>query len=368
MEGGCTVAVRKSLAIHVATILLLPSAAHAWPTNLYSFGDSLLDSGNAYAITESPDPLSSYPISPPYAERFSNGHVASEVLAADLGVTADPSQLGGTDYATGGATSGFANFAGAVFGSLTLPPPVDALPDQIALLSLSDTAGLMQQIGLFTAVPPPDIGSSLILIWSGSNDLFLTSALVANMTLPAELETFIQAADGAAANVEAAITSLIDAGTKNILAVNLPDLGQTPAGTDPSNLLSPFWSAYTYEFNAQFLDPGYISGLDPSVRLIEFDMFSLFNQVLGNPGKYGFLNVTDACLPTEGPVPVGLPCAMPDQYLFWDSVHPSAAAHQIIGELFYMAVPEPPTLALLIAPIALLLLCRRPRHAVNARF
>jgi hypothetical protein len=88
------VALRKTLAMHAVTLLLLlPGAARAWPTNLYVFGDSLLDSGNAYAITETADPLSTYPISPPYAQRFSNGPVASEVLASELGVTAVPSQL-----------------------------------------------------------------------------------------------------------------------------------------------------------------------------------------------------------------------------------------------------------------------------------
>jgi hypothetical protein len=57
----------------------------------------LLDSGNANAIT------GVYPVSPPYAERFSNGPVASEVLAAHLGLTAVAPEAGGTNYATGGA-------------------------------------------------------------------------------------------------------------------------------------------------------------------------------------------------------------------------------------------------------------------------
>jgi phospholipase/lecithinase/hemolysin len=356
MEGRCTVAVRKSLALHVATLLLLlPGAAHAWPTSLYAFGDSLLDSGNAFAITGN-----FYP-APPYDERFSNGpRVASEVLASDLGVTAIASSLpGGTNYATGGATSGLANFAGIAYGDLALPPPFTGPPNQIALLSISDTGGLTQQIGLFESALPADIGTSLVLIWAGANDLFLTSGAVANGDLPFAQATFIQAADLAANNVEDAITSLIENGAKNILAVNLPDLGMTPAGTDPMNPLGPFWSLYTSEFNAKFLDPAYLAGLDPSVKLTEFDMFKLFNDAIGDPSKYGFTNVTEACLPTMGPLPSGPACANPDQYLFWDSVHPTAAAHQIIGNLFYAAIPEPSPLALLIAPLALLIARRR---------
>ena len=342
-------------------LLFLSGATHAGLLNLYVLGDSLLDSGNAYLITQNVYPL------PPYAQRFSNGPVASEVLAANLGVTAVASELaGGTNYATGGATSGVANFAGIAYGGLVLPSPpfTNPPPNQIALLSTSTTGGLTQQVGLLAVAPPPDIGSSLVLIWAGANDLFLTSALVANAVLPLAPATFTMAADTAAANVEIAINSLIAAGARNILAVNLPDLGKIPAGTDPANLLSPFWSAYTAEFNAQFLDPAYIAGLDASVKLTEFDAFELFNDAIGNPGKYGFTNVTDACLPTAGPIPVAAPCANPDEYLFWDSAHPTAAAHQLIGDLFYSAIPEPASLALIMAPLALLILrSRRQRDA-----
>jgi phospholipase/lecithinase/hemolysin len=52
---------------------------------------------------------------------------------------------------------------------------------------------------------------------------------------------------------------------------------------------------------------------------------------------------------------MGSACPNPNQYLFWDSVHPTAAADQIIGNLFYAAVPEPSSIALLIAPLALLI-------------
>jgi len=348
-------ATRKRLVTHlVAPLLFLPGAALAGPSNLYVLGDSLLDSGNAYAITGNVYPL------PPYAQRFSNGPVASEVLASDLGVTGVASQLpGGTNYATGGATSGVDNFAGIAYGGLALPPPFTAPPNQITLLSSSSTGGLTQQVALFTGAPPSDLGSSLVLVWSGSNDLFLTSAYIAAGVLPMAPATFIAAATAAAANVETAITSLVAAGAKNILTVNMPDLGTIPAADDP--LVAAVWSLYSNAFNSQFLDPGFLAALDPSVKLTEFDIFALFNDVIGNPSAYGFTNVTDACLQTLGPLPIAPPCASPDEYLFWDSAHPTAAAHQIIGDLFYTAVPEPSSIALLIGTLALLVTRRRLR-------
>jgi outer membrane lipase/esterase len=40
-------------------------------------------------------------------------------------------------------------------------------------------------------------------------------------------------------------------------------------------------------------------------------------------------------------------CSNPDQYMFWDDVHPTSRGHRIIGDRLYAALPEPVTLALL---------------------
>jgi phospholipase/lecithinase/hemolysin len=357
-RGEITMAAGKRPAISfLALFLLLPAIGQAAPySNLYVFGDSLLDSGNAYAITKTADPFSSYPVSPPYAQRFRDGPVSSEVLASNLGLTAVASQLGGTNYATGGATSGVLNFAALAFGGLSLPPPFSGLPPQIALLLTSSTGGLTQQIGGFTTSPPGDIGSSLVLIWAGANDFFLTYNSGGTSAPAVEA-----AAANAAMNVEGAIDALILAGAKSILAVNMPDLGRVPAAAPLDAASKAIWTDYATTFNNDFLDPAYLAGLDPSVKLTEFDIFGVLNAVIDNPSSYGFANVTDACLPTSGPVPIPPgPCANPSQYVFWDAVHPTAAADKIIGNLLYSAVPEPSPLALLIVPLLLLIArCRR---------
>jgi phospholipase/lecithinase/hemolysin len=243
----------KRLIHFLIPLLLLPgAAAAAIYSNLYVFGDSLLDSGNAYKITapDPADPFSTYPISPPYAQRFSNGPVSSEVLASRLGLTAAPSQLGGTNYATGGATTGSLNFAALAFGGLALPAPFSNLPPQIALLLPSSTGGLAQQVGGFTSSPPGDLGSSLVLIWAGANDLFLTYNSGGTSAPAVEA-----AAANAAMNVENAINSLIGAGAKNILAVNMPDLGKIPASAALDDASKAIWTDYATTFNSNFLDP-----------------------------------------------------------------------------------------------------------------
>jgi phospholipase/lecithinase/hemolysin len=79
---------------------------------LYIFGDSLSDSGNnavVLAPNVTPIPISGNSFIPtyPYASgRYTNDQVWAQTLASSLGLNANPSLLGGTDYAFGGAQTG----------------------------------------------------------------------------------------------------------------------------------------------------------------------------------------------------------------------------------------------------------------------
>jgi len=84
-----------------------------------------------------------------------------------------------------------------------------------------------------------------------------------------------------------------------------------------------------------------LEGLLPGLNIIGFDTFSFVDAAIANPGAFGFTNVSDPCF---NGVTV---CANPDQYVFWDLVHPTARSHELLGNAFAAAVvPEPPTLAL----------------------
>ncbi|MCX7594884.1 MAG: SGNH/GDSL hydrolase family protein [Fischerella sp.] len=68
---------------------------------------------------------------------------------------------------------------------------------------------------------------------------------------------------------------------------------------------------------------------------IPIDINSLFNRVQATPGEFGFTNVTNACLVgtlddvAQGNFSV---CSNPNDYLFWDGVHPSTRVHSIMAE------------------------------------
>jgi thermolabile hemolysin len=301
-------------AILVTTLLCSASPAY---DRLIVFGDSLSDVGNTYSLTGGANPPS-----PPYfAGRTSNGPVWAEYLAPRLGVPAPAaSRVGGanaTNYAYHGAS---------VTGGNAVP-------------------SIENQITTYLASNAPD-ADDLFVYWGGTND-FLAGQL--NAAIPATA-----AADQ--------VASLAAAGAKNILVLNLPPLGETPAvRNDPfrravaNTLATTFNQTLALELN------DLRASVAPDVTINEFDVHALFTQIFANPGAFGLTNVTAPAL-TLTPTPVIVP--NPEQYLFWDTGHPTTAAHLILAS----AIPEPTVVASLLLPLSFgLLRRRRCRRTVSCR-
>jgi outer membrane lipase/esterase len=305
---------------------------------LYVFGDSLSDSGNNRAVLGNGGAgqvvtSNSYIPSLPYASgTYSNGPVWVNSFAAGLGLAsfAAPSLGGGGDYAYGGART-------SIDGSFLGFPP-----------------SARSQVNSFLgAVPNGQAGSeanipstALYVVAAGGNDARAVADAIAGGAPVAA--TIAAAAATYATDVGNIVDKLQLNGAVNIVVWDTPDLGKSPAALAGGPVAAGLGTAIANAFNAALAQR-----LSFETGVTTFDVFGLINNVAANPASFGFTNITDAC----GAV-IGCDAS---KYLFWDGIHPTAAGHALIASAMLAAVPEPTSVLLLAAGLAVLLLARRRR-------
>jgi phospholipase/lecithinase/hemolysin len=278
------------------------------------FGTSLSDAGNAFALLGLANTPPDYDLDlflvpgAPYAKgghHFSNGATWVEQLARPLGLAGSVrpafgnSDPGATNFAVGGAR------ARENGSSNTLPAQVDAFLRQ------------------FDGIAPSD---GLYVIEMGSNDV--RDAFGA----------FAAGGDGTAiltdanTSIASSIGRLYAAGARQFLVWRAPDVGLTPA----IRLIDTF-SPGAAGLATQ-VTQGFNSGLDfvvqqlsglPGITIMRLDAFGLLTAVVAHPGLYGLTTVDAACV-TPGTPPFA--CHRPDEFLFWDGIHPTGAGHAIVAQ------------------------------------
>jgi outer membrane lipase/esterase len=296
---------------------VLPVVRAGTISAIYVFGDSLSDAGNIFVGTGGAIP------DPPYFNgQFSNGPVWVEDLAAALGLgPLTPSLAGGTDYAYGGAETGPTSFNTSD--------------------SVTDLTGPTGQLAQFQAAHPTADPNALYTIWIGSNDL---DDILAGAT-PAQYAADIAIA---AANADSAIAALAGEGAKNFLLLTVPDLGLTPeaiAGGLPTQAAA---SELAAGFNSALVSGAESLASTDGLNLSILNTYALLDTIVANPTSYGFTNVTAPCLTGAIDYSGGTVCATPNQYLFWDELHPTAAGHAIIADaVLPLVTPEPASSSLI---------------------
>ena len=277
-----------TLSLFILLIFPMANFASAY-SSIVTFGDSLSDNGTAT------DGVG--------FGTWSNGSVWATYLA-------DSNHLNTTlyDYAFGGALTGLGNENPNVPANMT---------------------GLNWQVNSFLAgaFPKNTISSNdLFTIWAGGNDF-----------LNLGTQTPADAIGNAVYNINLATQNLINAGAKNILILNLPNLGATPLmNGDPTTAAGGQYLSLA--FNAALASS--LVGLESANSGVNFDtldVYGFMQDLLTNPSLYGFENVTD---------PLSLAGNTTDDYLFWDSIHPTTMAHEMIADRAFAAVPEPATMLL----------------------
>jgi phospholipase/lecithinase/hemolysin len=342
------VAVFKSwlFSVVLAVACLAPDGAfaddrfnhHRFIKSIVVFGDSLSDSGNAFALNGGvsvappdygmgdvdpvlgvPEVIALIPDAPYKSERFSNGRTWIELLAGavGLGSNAKPAVPGALLGEDDGKASNY-----AVGGSTATP-------------GLSPVH-LGMQVGLFLG----DVGgqapsNALYVVEFAGNDIRAALAAALNFQNPLEVT------EAAAASVRQNIELLYGAGARKFVVWNTTDVGNTPALRRLNALALPGIAAL-----ATFLSEAYNAALNAhlqdldqleDIEIVRFNVFEKLHDIQDNPRRFGLREASTACI--EPNVPPFFPssppfrCKHPEHHFFWDGIHPTRAGHRIIALL-----------------------------------
>ncbi|MDH3673756.1 MAG: SGNH/GDSL hydrolase family protein [Gammaproteobacteria bacterium] len=279
-------------------------------SKLIIFGDSLSDPGNAFALTGQAsvppyDNLSQFLVpDAPYArggKHFSNGKTWVEQLAKTLKLnrSAGPAwRLPGVfcNFAVGGARAGGTS-------------PTD-LPGQIAFF-----------LGGRILSEPLDDALAVIVI--GGNDV--RDAVTAFN--PADPSAALGIVAGAVTAIVDSIKALKVSGVRKVLVGNVPNIALTPA-IMRADAIFPGAAAAAAFLSVAFNDllVRELAGLGDGIVVL--DIFGTITDVAANPSAFGLTNTTTACVMPNRPP---FACRKPDEFAFWDGIHPTKVVHAILA-------------------------------------
>jgi phospholipase/lecithinase/hemolysin len=293
------------LSVFLLGAAISPAYADEDINDVFIFGDSLSDSGNVYTLTGETS-KAPYLVVPqfPYAiggHHFSNGKTWAERFSQGLSLNnggkaslSHPGKNG--NYAFGGARAR---------SNSTSQSPHSAL-----------------QVGMFLGDYGSAPSDALYVVQFGGNDI--RDALFD----PGDALNIIQ---DAIAAVAMDIQTLYWAGARTFLVANSPNLAHAPA----IKLFGPGAVAGAQFFSDAY--NGYLEGalqqleVMPGIKIYRLDMGGFTDDVVMNPGEYGLTNATSPCL--NFMIESGAKCSQPEEYLFWDGIHPTAVAHKALADL-----------------------------------
>jgi len=316
----------------VAGLLSVAAATSASASTLFVFGDSLVDSGNADAALRAQGQPTRTPTAFGYFQnRFSNGYNFADILSMSLGQGASTA-FGVPD------SSYFYNGPNFSYGGAQTRDEGHGTPGH--------SPSFQDQLALFAASGKTIGADDYVLVTFGGNDI--QQELLKKAADPSYMPSF--AATGIA--LQNGLDALVAAGARNIVVTGQADVGQIPRITQLGNpALAMFGSSLSDALNEAFRTRTLATARASGANIQFFDLLSFEHTLLADAAANGFTNTTDPCLNEITGQLANPTCA---GYLYFDRIHPTARAHQLIGQAIVAqasAVPEMATWTMMIVGV-----------------
>eukprot|EP00253_Pinus_taeda_P032636 PITA_32636 len=312
---------------------------------LFVFGDSTVDAGNNDHL-----PTLVKSNFPPYGRdfidhkstgRFSNGRLATDFIAAALGLKEtlpaylDPNLtsqdiMTGVSFASGG--SGYDNLTAEISSALPLWKQIQHFKNYRR--RLEDVVGEKNASDI--------IRNALFICSIGTNDFVITYFTLAQMNIEQYQDFLLKEANNF-------IQEIYREGARKLLFVGLPPMGCLPVVRTLS--LRQFINtrigkcleeqnqvAVSYNEKLQSVLASLMHSL-LGLKIVYRDLYQVLSDMVYNPRKYGFEISGRGCCGT-GMIGAGLcdknapfVCSDASKYVFWDAIHPTQKVYEIVAKL-----------------------------------
>ncbi|XVF26875.1 hypothetical protein REPUB_Repub14bG0057500 [Reevesia pubescens] len=316
---------------------------------IISFGDSVLDVGNNDYL-HATFKANYLPYGMDFANhkpsgRFCNGKLPTDIVAETLGFTTYPpaylspeasgkNLLIGANFASAG--SGYDDKASLKNHAITLTQQLEYFKEYEA--KLAKIAGNSKSVSI--------IKDALYLLGTGSGDFlhnYYVNPSLNHAYTPDQYGSFLINA------FTSFVKNLYVLGARKIGVTSLPPLGCLPLarirrffGYHEKGCVSRF-NTDALQFNKKLNSTLFnLKKQHPDLKIVVFDIFKPLYDIVKSPSKYGFVEATRSCCRTGtvqttaiatlcNPKTPGT-CSNATQYVFWDGVHPSQAANQVLAD------------------------------------
>ncbi|XP_037411190.1 GDSL esterase/lipase At1g28600-like [Triticum dicoccoides] len=348
----------SSATMSAVLLLVLAAAqpARACFSRVFSFGDSLADTGN-YRYVYGNDTGPRLPYGETYFHRatgrFSNGRIVVDFIADALGLPFV------RPYWSGRTSEDFAGGANFAVGAATALSP-EVLWEHGFAAARADLVHLDMEMKWFRdllhLLCPTDLTDCVDMM---NKSLFLVGEIGGNdynvpLTSLVPVEKIRSFAPSVISKISSIITDLIGLGAKTLLVPgNLPigclpvyltmyqsdDTGDYESDTGCIRWMNEF-SRYHNKLLVDELEK--LRKLHPSVSIIYADYYGAAMEIFVSPYLFGIEDPLVACCGVEGPYGVSVTtkcghgeykvCDNPQKYASWDGLHPTETSYRAIAD------------------------------------